>query len=95
MLCLLFEFTKTKSNDLLSGLFSIYFLNCFFQYSIPGIFDEQTASLVLRQLIYDGYRDDGTVPAGYKFKVISCMKCMFLMNGSPWLALRSSICQVI
>ncbi|CAH3140877.1 unnamed protein product [Porites lobata] len=37
--------------------------------SIPGIFDEQTASLVLRQLIYDGYRDDGTVPSGYKFKV--------------------------
>lgn len=95
MLCLLFEFTKTKSNDLLTGLFSIYLLNYFFQYSIPGIFDEQTASLVLQQLMYDGYRDDGTVPAGYKFKVISCMKSMFLMNVSPWLALRSSICQVI
>ena len=95
MLCLLFEFTKTKSNDLLTGLFSIYFLNYFFQYSVPGIFDEQTASLVLQQLMYDGYRDDGTVPASYKFKVISCMKCMFLMHFSPWLALRSSICQVI
>ena len=95
MLCLLFEFTKTKSNDLLTGLFSINFLNYFFHYSIPGIFDEQTASLVLQQLIYDGYRDDGTIPAGYKFKVISRMKCMFLMNFSPWLALRSSICQVI
>ena len=93
MLCLLFEFTPIKSNDLLTGLFSI--LNYFLQYSTPGTFDEQTASLVLRQLIYDGYRDDGTVPAGYKFKVISCMKCMFLMNFSPWLALRSSICQVI
>lgn len=64
-------------------------------YSTPGIFDEETASLVLQQLIYDSYRDDGTVPAGYKFKVSSCMKCMFFMHFSPWLALRSNICQVI
>lgn len=34
-----------------------------------GIFNAITASLVLKQLMYDGYKDDGTVLPGYKFKV--------------------------
>ena len=34
-----------------------------------GVFDATTASLVLDQLMYDGYKDKGTVPSGYKFKV--------------------------
>lgn len=34
-----------------------------------GIFNTTTASLVLKQLMYDGYKDDHTVPSGYKFKV--------------------------
>ena len=34
------------------------------------MFDARTASLVLQQLLYDGYKDDGKVPAGYKFKVM-------------------------
>lgn len=34
-----------------------------------GIFNAITASLVLKQLMYDGYKDDGTVLPGYKFKI--------------------------
>lgn len=34
-----------------------------------GIFNTTTASLVLKQLMYDGYVDDHTVPFGFKFKV--------------------------
>lgn len=34
-----------------------------------GVLNATTASLVLKQLMYDGYRDDHTVPSGYKFKV--------------------------
>lgn len=34
-----------------------------------GVFDATTAALVLEQLISDGYKDDGKVPPGYKFKV--------------------------
>ncbi|XP_068731715.1 uncharacterized protein [Montipora capricornis] len=34
-----------------------------------GVFDATTASLVLDQLMSDGYKDKGTVPFGYKFKV--------------------------
>ncbi|EDO43026.1 predicted protein, partial [Nematostella vectensis] len=37
--------------------------------STPGVFDIATASLVLKQLMYDGYHDDGTIPKGYKFKL--------------------------
>ena len=35
-----------------------------------GILNAITASLVLKQLMYDGYKDDGTVLSGYLFKVI-------------------------
>jgi len=35
-----------------------------------GIFNATTAYLVLKHLMYDGYKDDGTVLSGYKFKVI-------------------------
>lgn len=38
--------------------------------SDPLVFDEVTASLVLEQLSYDGYKDDGQAPIGYKFKII-------------------------
>lgn len=38
--------------------------------SDPLLFDSATAELVLKQLSYDGYKDDGKVPRGYKFKVI-------------------------
>lgn len=34
------------------------------------MFDDITAALVLKQLSYDGYKDDGKIPHGYKFKVI-------------------------
>ena len=34
------------------------------------MFDNVTATLVLKQLSYDGYKDDGKVPYGYKFKVM-------------------------
>ena len=34
------------------------------------MFDDVTAALVLKQLSYDGYKDDGKIPHGYKFKVI-------------------------
>ena len=40
---------------------------CYF--SDPSVFDDVTAVLVLKQLSYDGYKDDGKVPDGYKFKV--------------------------
>lgn len=42
------------------------------------MFDATTASLVLEQLMYDGYRDDGTVPSGYKFKVRDFLNSIFL-----------------
>ncbi|XP_028416680.1 uncharacterized protein LOC114540871 [Dendronephthya gigantea] len=35
----------------------------------PLVFDNVTAELVLKQLSYDGYKDDGKVPPGYKFKI--------------------------
>lgn len=38
--------------------------------SDPMMFDEITAKLVLEQLSYDGYKDDGQPPTGYKFKII-------------------------
>lgn len=38
--------------------------------SDPLVFDEITANLVLDQLSYDGYKDDGQKPVGYKFKII-------------------------
>ena len=44
-------------------------------FSDPMMFDEITAKLVLEQLSYDGYKDDGQPPTGYKFKVISWKSC--------------------
>jgi hypothetical protein len=38
-------------------------------FSDPLVFDNVTAALVLKQLSYDGYKDDGSIPYGYKFKV--------------------------
>ncbi|XP_078349810.1 uncharacterized protein LOC144634662 isoform X2 [Oculina patagonica] len=37
--------------------------------SSNGIFNITTALLVLKQLMYDGYKDDGTILPGYKFKI--------------------------
>ncbi|CAB4014592.1 partial [Paramuricea clavata] len=37
--------------------------------SDPLVFDNVTAALVLKQLSYDGYKDDGGIPYGYKFKI--------------------------
>lgn len=34
-----------------------------------GVFDPETAHLVLEQLMFDDYEDDGTILKGYKFKV--------------------------
>ena len=34
-----------------------------------GVFCEKTALKVLDNLLYDGFNDDGKVPAGYKFKL--------------------------
>ena len=51
--------------------FLIIFIIIPFSFQLStGVFDAGTASLVLDQLMYDRYQDDGTVPAGYKFKVI-------------------------
>ena len=44
-----------------------------------GVFDATTAALVLEQLISDGYKDDGKVPPGYKFKVICLLAHRFVI----------------
>jgi len=36
---------------------------------VSGIFDIPTAKLLLSLHIYDGYKDNGTIPPGYKYKV--------------------------
>eukprot|EP00698_Gefionella_okellyi_P012148 TRINITY_DN3247_c0_g2_i1.p1 TRINITY_DN3247_c0_g2~~TRINITY_DN3247_c0_g2_i1.p1 ORF type:complete len:185 (-),score=25.29 TRINITY_DN3247_c0_g2_i1:1031-1585(-) len=40
-------------------------------HNLPGtaIFDEQTAELLLELHQYDGYKDNGTVPAGFLYKL--------------------------
>ena len=52
-------------------------LLCF--YSDPLVFDNVTATLVLQQLSYDGYKDNHTVPHGYKFKVVLEQMLMLLI----------------
>jgi len=37
--------------------------------TISGIFDIPTANLLLSLHTYDGYKDNGTIPPGYKYKV--------------------------
>ena len=44
------------------------------------MFDATTAALVLEQLISDGYKDDGKVPPGYKFKVICLLAHRFVVH---------------
>lgn len=37
--------------------------------SATGVFDASTASLLLSKHLKDGYKDDGTIPPGYLYKV--------------------------
>jgi len=37
--------------------------------ALTGIFEQKTAETLLKLHLYDNYRDNGTIPAGYKYKV--------------------------